>query len=604
MVAFPSRSRLRPRPIHILAATYGTILSALSIIKVFEFNTQSYDMAIFNQVFWNTLHGNFMFSMPECCAPANPPSFLGAHFSPLILLLLPIYALYQSPYTLLVIQSFALALPVVFIYKIASKRLGRGATWAIVAAYLLYPGILWPSLSDFHLEAFVPLAYVMVFYFWEEDRRTPFLLSFMFLLSIYEYAPVIGLSFLLYAWLKGRRSHTGKKISLRVLVLLGLVSVAWYAGASLVMQFVWPQRGTYLPSYWSPLNLGVDIVPKAGYWATLLVTLAFAPLAAPLELITAAPWFLASVFSNFPNYYTIPWQYSALVSGPLVIAAIFALQRLQKLKFHRALAALAIIGLVGLSPFGAYAMVNHPSFVPSLPGENAYAGHQAISVIPANATVLAQDNVLPFLVDRSAQVFSNFPKNSAPPDYIAIDVPQKFYFLHDPPDAPMQQQVSFFLSNYSYGLVASADGFLVYELGYRGQLEVYVPYMAEIPVSDFGTLAPLKQGGSSIYVPPDFRGLAWNGPWDSLGPGEYRVTFFVDNLSPNSSVTLDSVYYADNITFAEKAVSFPTTGQSNASLDITLTGIIPQVEFRGSVGPGQSASLDFESVEVSQISAP
>lgn len=603
LAASPSRVNLKPKPIYILTVTYGIILSALSINKVFQFNTQSYDMAIFSQVFWNTLHGRFMFSMPECCFPNHPPTFLGTHFSPLILLLLPIYALYQSPYTLLVIQSFALALPIIFMYKIASKRLGRTATYAIVAAYLFYPGVMWPALSDFHLEAFIPLAYVMVFYFWDEDRRTPFVLSYLLLLSVFEYASIIGLSFLLYAWLKRRKSQANKQVGTRLLIELGLLSVLWYVGASLVLQFVWPQRGTYQTNYWSLLNLGVDPIAKAEYWATLAITLAFTPLLAPMELITAAPWFLASVFSNFPTYYTLPWQYSALVAGQILTAAIFALQRLERLKIYRAVIALTLIGLVLMSPLGVYAAEYHPSFVPSLPGENAYAGHEAISVIPENATVLTQDNILQFLVERNVPVFSNFPTNTAPPGYIAVDFSQEYYFLHDPPDAPIQQQVSFFLSRYSYGLVASADGFLVYALGYSGQPKVFVPYAANVPVSSFGSLSPLKQTSSFIYIPPDFHGLAWNGPWISLGPGEYRVTVFINNLSPNSSITLDSLYYKDNMTFAEKAVSFPNLGQANATLDIIIPGIIPLVEFRGSVGAGQSANLDFEGVEISQISA-
>jgi uncharacterized membrane protein len=603
MFVFLTRRSLKPKPIYIVAAAYGIILSALSIDKLFQFNTQSYDMAIFNQVFWNTLHGRFMFSMPECCYPTHPPTFLGAHFSPLILLLLPVYALYQSPYTLLVIQSFALAVPVVFMHRIASKRLSRLPTSAIVAAYLLYPGVLWPSLSDFHLEAFVPLAYVMLFYFWDEDRRTPFILSYVFLLSIFEYTSVIGLSFLWYAWLKGRRHYTGKIISTKILLLLGLLAIAWFVVASLVLQSVWPQRGTYLQNYWSPLNLGVDGLQKAFYWGTLLVTLAFAPLLAPLELVTAAPWFVASIFSNFPIYYTMPWQYSALVAGPFMVGAIFTLQKFEKLKLHRALLALTFIGLISLSPFGVYAMVNHPSFIPSLPGDGAYAGHQALSIIPANASVLAQDNILPFLVDRTAPVFSNFPIDSPPPSYIAIDFPQKYYFLHDPPDAPMQQQVDYFLNNYQYGLAASADGFLVYELGYHGEPQVYVPYTTEIHASDFGSIPPLGHVGSSVSVPSGFHGLAWNGPWASLGPGTYRVTFLFDVQSP-SSITLDSIYYAGNLTFAQKVMNFQTPGPANASLDITLSGIFPQVEFRGSVGPGQSANLSFDGVKIVQLSVP
>jgi hypothetical protein len=123
--------------------------------------------------------------------------------------------------------------------------------------------------------------------------------------------------------------------------------------------------------------------------------------------------------------------------------------------------------------------------------------------------------------------------------------------------------------------VASAGGFLVYELSYTGPPEVYVPFSSRISANGFQGLPSLNSGSSSIYVPAGFNGRAWSGPWVSLGPGEYRVTFIFDNLSPNSSLTLDSINFAGNATFAERAVTFPTIGQNAATLDVSLTGIVP-----------------------------
>lgn len=71
-------------------------------------------MGIFNQIFWNNLHGNFYHSSLASAIsthvtsgeslPLVNDSYLGHHFSPNLLLFLPLYFLFPSPATLVIIQ--------------------------------------------------------------------------------------------------------------------------------------------------------------------------------------------------------------------------------------------------------------------------------------------------------------------------------------------------------------------------------------------------------------------------------------------------------------------------------------------------------------------
>src|SRR4030042_6270726 len=94
---------------------YFVIFSAICIWKYFQFGYNGLDLAIFNQVFYNSASGNlFHFTI-------HPQSYLGDHFEPVLLLILPFYYFFQHPISLLVLQTLILALTAWPIYLIAKK---------------------------------------------------------------------------------------------------------------------------------------------------------------------------------------------------------------------------------------------------------------------------------------------------------------------------------------------------------------------------------------------------------------------------------------------------------------------------------------------------
>ncbi len=94
-----------------LASTYFILYSVLSVLRHLTYHSFGPDLGIFDQVFWNTTRGRF-FESTMSLVQAQPHSYLGDHFSPVYLLLVPFYALIPRPETLLVIQTLFLALGV------------------------------------------------------------------------------------------------------------------------------------------------------------------------------------------------------------------------------------------------------------------------------------------------------------------------------------------------------------------------------------------------------------------------------------------------------------------------------------------------------------
>ena len=173
----------------------GILFGALALLRHWSFHSTASDLAVFDQVLWNTINGRFMESTLSL-ARCDPHSFFGDHFSPALLLILPVYVLSPRPETLIVVQTIALALGVWPVYLLARRFLpssGQRLVW--VAAYVLSAPLSFVALYDFHeiTLAVAPLGFAM--YFLATRRTVPMILSLLVALLAKEEVAVIGVGF-------------------------------------------------------------------------------------------------------------------------------------------------------------------------------------------------------------------------------------------------------------------------------------------------------------------------------------------------------------------------------------------------------------------------
>ncbi|MFH1564695.1 MAG: DUF2079 domain-containing protein [bacterium] len=157
---------------------YIIIFFGISCFKYNNFYYNSLDLAIFNQVFYNTSHGRlFQLSIHE-------PTYLGDHFAPIILFLAPLYSFYRSPIALLFLQTVILALSAWPIYLISKKIIGgKIYPLAMGAVWLINPLVQNANLFEFHLLPFAVFLFLWVFYFYLQKKwRMFFLFVFLSLL--------------------------------------------------------------------------------------------------------------------------------------------------------------------------------------------------------------------------------------------------------------------------------------------------------------------------------------------------------------------------------------------------------------------------------------
>ena len=198
---------------------YVVVFGSLSLIRHWAFHSTALDLGVFDQVLWNTVHGRFMestLSLERC----DPHSFFLDHFSPALLLIVPFYAAFQRPETLIVFQTAALALGAWPVYLLARHYLPRGGERLVwVAVYVLSAPLAWITFYDFHEITLAVLPLGLAMYFLATRRTIPLLLSLGASFLVKEELPLIAVGFGL-ALVAQRRWRLGAFVT--------IVSAAWF----------------------------------------------------------------------------------------------------------------------------------------------------------------------------------------------------------------------------------------------------------------------------------------------------------------------------------------------------------------------------------------
>lgn len=173
--------------------------SWLALLRHYSFNSSGFDLGIYDQVTWNTLHGRFFFYTTT----GQPLLHFSNHVSPNILLLAPFYLIHSGPETLLVLQPVAIALGGLPLFWLAREKLNSAfAGLTFLAVYLLFPVLQIVTLWDYHPPIISVGFFMFAFYFLEKRRPGLFLACAILAMMGKEQLP-LQVTFLgLYAMLR------------------------------------------------------------------------------------------------------------------------------------------------------------------------------------------------------------------------------------------------------------------------------------------------------------------------------------------------------------------------------------------------------------------
>jgi uncharacterized membrane protein len=413
-------------------------------------------------------------------------SILGDHFSPILAVLGPVYALFPHATTLLVAQALLFAASVPFIWKFAARRLGRPAAALVALAYALSWGLQVALAADFHEIAFaVPLLAVAIERLDAGRLRSAVAAALALLLVKEDFGLVVAM-FGVVVGIRTKRWRLGGSLS-----AIGLVATV------LTTRVLIPLAGGRSCSSWdayaalgsNPLEATWHVIrhpastwaaafsphPKITLFRWLFAPLGYLSFGSPIVLLSL-PLLAERLLSNNPNQWTLTHHYSAPFAPIVTLAATDAVGNLMRalraganpgagrLARHRArLASGAGLGFaVGAAAVAVWAsgrmpfdQLIHASEYQTSAFERAKGA--AVAVVPSGVTVEASDTLAPHLVDRARVMLLDATPRGAP--WVVLDQ----VFVEFPlSDAVQIQRRAVWLRSHGYRDVFSRDGVHVY----------------------------------------------------------------------------------------------------------------------------------------------
>lgn len=449
---------------------YLVVYGTLAILRHRTFHSFGFDLALFDQVFWNTSQGR-LFESTISQADPRMHSYLGDHWSPVFGLLTPFYSAYPHPETLLVIQTLLLGLGALPIYLLARLKLEPGfQRLAWVLAYFLFLPVAYISLLDFHEMTLSVLPLGLALYFLETKRYWWFVGCLAATFLIKEEMPLIAVGFGAYALLGKRLVPLGlgvMGVSLVTFLLLLQVVIPHFAGGAAYPYLA----GRYGELGSTPLQIVETIVGNPLKVAHVLLQLKklafllglFGPV---LGLTVLARWAGILVLptlgylllSAYQPEYSFATQYPVPLVALILGTSILAVARLPVTWRSPVVAAVIVSSLVFSFLFGDLPFSRHFDNR-RFTVESRVAGFAAaVDQIGPNASVAAQDGFASHLSERRRIYSLSYEKVSGA-DYVVLD------YAADHRSLPAHLARVAELKSMGYDEVASGPGLAILKKG-------------------------------------------------------------------------------------------------------------------------------------------
>jgi uncharacterized membrane protein len=415
LCALLDRRGVQPALLLTMIAAYTVYVSHHTILNHYSLGTSAYDLGIHENTLWNTIHGRFFESSLE------GGSHLGVHSSFVLLLLVPIYALFPATETLLVAQAGVLALAAWPLYLAARSVLGNGRLALLVAAlWLAHPAVAGANFYDFHAIVFAPLFLFAAVWLWKAGRWRPFWLSIALLLSVKEDMSLVVLLLGVVMALSGerRRGAILAGVGAAAYLLLQHLVIPHFAGGA--HSYTWYYTGMIPPGE-GPSGLIRTIVlnplftlkfalspPRLLYLFQLFAPLAFLPFLRARGIVLISYGLASSILASRAPLHQLGFQYALVVLAPAFVGLLVVLEDRPPALVKRALAAAAMLAVVTCFHYGmiwprhdfsgGFHLID---FSYTDEERERYAElRECIRMIPADASVLASESLVPHVARR------------------------------------------------------------------------------------------------------------------------------------------------------------------------------------------------------------
>ncbi len=462
-----------PRRLFWLVSVISVLIYAgISLVAHYNFRTTAFDLGIFNQALYQYAHLELG---PNTIRQV--PILLADHMELLMFLMAPFWWIFGS-YTLLVLQIVAVVFGAFGVYKVVEKE--SDEKWlSVVAALVFYMffGVMAAVSFDFHNNVIGAMLLPWMFYFFSESRKFLFYICLMLFLFSKEYMALIGVFFGVSMLLFGEKENRK-----HALITIGLSALYFVFAMKMISYF---NGGGY--DHWHYLSLGenstealktiftrpfytfsllFDNEVKRQTWIYLLLSGGAMAIFKPRYSFLMLPILAIKFFADESKalVWTHQYHYSIEFAPIVAIGAVLFVAGLKK-KAHRKYGAIALVGVNFILALTLH--MHHTPKVHVLFKKQhyftSYRGSvvEAIGLIPDDASVSAQNQLVPHLVDRE-QIFV-YPRGVEEADFVIFSVSELKYWPFASEAELNRDRVERFEDNAGFEKVYDKDNVYLYE---------------------------------------------------------------------------------------------------------------------------------------------
>ena len=422
------RALLKPYPLPGRAPAFVVVVAVLGYVVAMGFivttrhlalRTHALDLGQYVQTVWSIGHGyGATFTLiPEYVTTIRMHAW-GDHFSPILYTLVPFVRLVPDAIVTLLFQTVVLALggAALFLYaakqaSVAGESAARRSLAVLAIVYLLNPSLHGINLRDIHPAAFAIPLVIAAAAAHDARRYVWCALAVVATAMCREDAAVPVVGFGIWLALARRRWAVGAGVAVAavVLLLLDLQVIMPYFREGAGYHHLY--RYTHLGGSLGEILVSIAVrpwrwlgalltVPKLIYLLAMLAPLGFLPLLAPRALAAALPGLAMNLLSLDPILINHRSQYQSFVLPFLILAMADGYFVLRRRTAGSRIPGIALGIAVCLALILTSRTFNDFSIRNWKQGPDQQAAHRLMARVPKDASVSANERLVPHLVMR------------------------------------------------------------------------------------------------------------------------------------------------------------------------------------------------------------
>ncbi|UWG48065.1 Uncharacterized membrane protein, DUF2079 family [Halanaeroarchaeum sp. HSR-CO] len=608
------------RQVLLLSTVVFVLLSTYTILLYHSFWMTGGDFGSYVHAFETTRLGTDFLHTGRYRVGNLTSSYWGEHFSVTLLFVYPIYWLFPYQETLLVVKSLFLSLSIPVLWFIAREHTSSRLAKLVVLAYVFNPFLYSAWLFDFQEQIFLPALIMGAYYFYLKRYYALFLGAIVAVLLTNEFmvfligGSAIGLGIAAYRSENRSLRREWAIFAMLLLMVIGTHQLAGYVISQFNQFSGIPVRSIaepfrpYIDSHrvgagelihvllsnpavaWD--SLSHNLLMKAIFLVMFLVPVAFLSLWDDIAVMSLVPFIgFAWVFSSSSQYYMFGAHYPLYLLPFLFIGLVRVIGSLSLTdEAYRTLKRIFVTIIVVNAFVGIAAGIEHQA-IPSQ-SEHAETVTEALETIPRDASLVTQNDIYPHVADRpnavfiaSEHIYLKYKSTHGvdQPEYILFDTetdsrPEQW-------SRPVQNAYAGELTE-DYGLIRYQDGIWIFKKGYsgapRGITDEYHPPREAYDTTELIRGSGVISGNTIESSHGNEQDVIWFGPYASLPPATYNVTFEVNTETEpgDAAARLEVVDDVDSEPLNYKRIS-QTDGWEQVTLTVSLANYSNSLEFRG-----------------------